>query len=104
MSKYKWLIASALALFLAGCVVAPAEPYYGEPVVVSPPPPRVEVIGVAPAPGYVWIGGYWGWTSGRHQWVPGYWAPPRPGYRWAPHRWERRGPNWHERRGRWERH
>src|SRR4029077_6672436 len=52
---------------LAGCVVAPARPYYGSEVVaVAPPPPREEFIGVAPAPGYIWIGGYWGWTGGRH--------------------------------------
>ena len=31
------------------------------PVMVAPPPPQAEVIGVAPAPGYVWFGGYWGW-------------------------------------------
>lgn len=98
---------SALAsLLLAGCVVVPAsQPYYvGEPVLVAPPAPRVEVIGVAPVAGYIWIGGYWSWTSGRHQWAPGYWTAPRPGHRWVPHRWEREGSRWREHGGRWERH
>src|ERR1017187_5927515 len=47
---------AALALAsvtLAGCVVAPAPRYYGDAtVMVAPPPPQVEIVGVAPAPGY----------------------------------------------------
>ena len=50
--------ARAVALILAttalgACVVAPARPYpYGGAyVTVEPPPPQVEVVGVAPAPG-----------------------------------------------------
>ena len=55
------------ALALGGCVVAePQGPYYASEVVtLAPPPPREEIIGVAPAVGYVWIGGYWGWTGGQ---------------------------------------
>jgi hypothetical protein len=100
----------AAALALSACVVAPVGPYprggyaYGEAVVVAPPPLQVEAVGVAPYPGYVWIGGNWTWSGGRHVWVPGRWSAPRPGYYWEPHRWERRdGRGWYERPGRWER-
>ena len=96
------------SLLLGGCIVAPAPapyPYYvGEPVPAAPPPPRQEVIGVAPVQGYIWIGGYWGWVGGRHTWVPGRWEAPRPGYRWVPHRWVHEGQGWREHEGHWERH
>ena len=55
---------------LTACVVVPDQRHYVDGVVmVPPPPPRVEVIGVAPAYGYIWQGGYWAWVGGRHQWV-----------------------------------
>jgi len=97
------------ALALGGCVVAPLAPYgggvaYNETVVpVAPPPARVEYYGVAPLPGQIWIGGYWGWNGGRHVWAPGYWQTPRPGYRWTPHRWEQAPGGWRERPGYWGR-
>lgn len=92
---------------LTGCVVAPAYParpvYADEGVPVAPPPPQYEVIGVAPYPGWFWIGGFWTWRAGRHAWVDGHWQAPRPGYRWQPHRWEpiSRGRGWREVPGRW---
>ncbi len=93
-----------LSLALVGCVVVPAEPYYaGGPVMATPPPPRAEVVGVAPYPGYVWIGGYWNWSGNRHVWVGGHWEAPRPGYRWVPHRWEHDRDGWRLHGGRWER-
>lgn len=92
---------------LAGCVVAPA-PYYapyaqpGYVVVPAPPPaPHVEVVGVAPAPGFVWISGFWSWGGVRYVWHPGRWEHPRPGYVWTAPRWERRGGGWRERPGHW---
>ena len=90
---------------LAGCVVAPAQPvgYYGDVVQVAPPPPRVEVIGVAPGPGYVWLNGYWGWSGGRHTWVGGRWDQGRPGQYWAPHAWGREGGGWRMNGGGWRR-
>jgi len=99
------LAAVMSSTMLTGCVVATAQPAYThyEPV-MAPPPHRVEVIGVAPYPGHVWIGGYWGWGGRGHHWVPGRWEAPRHGYRWEPHRWERHDRGWRERPGRWERH
>ncbi|MEO8249733.1 MAG: hypothetical protein ABI589_10210 [Burkholderiales bacterium] len=83
------------AAVLSACVVAPAPrrgAYPVQEVVVEsnlpPPAPYTEVIPAPPYTGAVWVGGYWGWSGGRHQWVPGRWAQPRPGYAWRPHRWE----------------
>jgi hypothetical protein len=112
-SAMRWsarLAAAALAsIALGACVVAPAPGYYGgegyEPgpyVTVEPPAPRAEVIGVAPYPGYFWIGGYWGWVGGRHEWVPGRWEAPRAGYRYVPHAWVREGGGWRMHPGHWE--
>ncbi len=90
---------------LSGCIVAPAPGYYyrGPVVAVAPPPPQVEVVGVAPSPGYVWIGGYWNWVGGRHVWVPGYWGAGRPGYHWVPHGWVHAGGGWRMAPGHWAR-
>ncbi len=98
------LVACAVALVsLAGCIVVPARGgrYMTDVVTVAPPAPRFEVVGVAPFPGYVRIGGYWGWGGGRHEWVPGRWEAPRPGYTWEPHAWEREGGGWRLRGGYW---
>jgi hypothetical protein len=91
MNTHRWLkpgAAAVLALALCiGASIEPAQAAWRGVVVVAPPAPVVETIGVAPAPGYVWLGGYWDWVGGRHVWVPGRWAPPRPGYHWVPHGW-----------------
>jgi hypothetical protein len=94
-----------LSLALSACVVVPARGgyYVGNAVAIEPPPPRVEVYGVAPAPGYVWLGGYWNWVGGRHEWVGGHWEAPRAGYRWEPNRWVHARDGWHLSRGRWVR-
>jgi WXXGXW repeat (2 copies) len=97
-------LAAVLAVALSGCVVVPDQGHYvGGVVLVAPPAPRVEVVGVAPNPGYVWIGGYWNWVGGRHVWVPGRWDRGRPGYHWEAHTWVREGDGWRMRPGRWVR-
>jgi WXXGXW repeat (2 copies) len=107
--KTSWVPRAALAglllgtLCLGGCVVTPPRVYVGAAITVAPPAPRVEVIGVAPAPGYVWIGGYWNWVGERHVWVPGRWRPGRPGYYWVPHRWVAAGGGWRLEPGHWAR-
>jgi hypothetical protein len=89
---------------LAGCVIAPDQDHYADGVVmVAPPPPRIEAIGTAPVPGYVWIDGYWSWVGSRHEWVPGRWSPGRPGHHWVAHTWVRAGDGWRMRPGHWER-
>jgi len=100
------LVCSAIGI-LNGCVVMPPEHrgyYTSDAITVAPPPVREEIIGVAPAPDYIWIGGYWGWNGNRHEWVQGHWSAPRSGYRWVPHRWEQEGSRWHLHEGHWEQH
>ena len=96
------MTAAVLAVALVGACVVEPVPYGGVYAAVPPPPPQVEVVGVAPAPGYFWIGGYWGWAGGRHEWVPGRWEAPRPGYRYVPHAWVQEGDGWRMHGGRWE--
>lgn len=112
-----------LTAALGGCVVVPAhrgyrgyggyggdrsEPVYpGGPdgyVTVAPPQAQYEAIGVAPYPGWFWIGGNWTWRASRHVWVGGRWEAPRRGLRWQPHRWEpiSQGRGWRERHGGWQ--
>ena len=105
----KSLIAAAIfgvviTMALPACVVVPDQGHYaGGVVMVAPPAPRVEVVGVAPYPGYVWIGGYWNWVGGRHEWVAGRWVAGRPGYHWVGHTWVRAGDGWRMHPGHWER-
>jgi len=94
------------ALSLSGCVVVPARGGYAYEgvVAVEPPPVQEEYIGVAPVPGYVWLGGFWNWSGGRYVWTQGHWEAPRPGYRWVPHSWSREHDGWHAHPGHWEEH
>jgi hypothetical protein len=69
---------------------------------IAPPAAIVETRGVAPGPGYFWIGGYHRWDGNAYVWVPGHWdRPPRPGVRWVAHRWVRRGGGWVFVEGHW---
>ena len=56
----------------APVVVAPA------PVCVQPPMPApiVETLPVCPTPGYVWVGGNWGWCDNHWVWTRGHWGAP----------------------------
>jgi hypothetical protein len=96
--------AVVVAVALGGCVVTatPYGYYAGPAIAVAPPPPQVDaVVGVAPGPGFFWIGGYWDWVGGRHVWVGGHWQAPRAGYRWEPHAWVHGADGWHAHPGHW---
>jgi hypothetical protein len=87
---------------VAGLACAPYPPP-GRVYVVAPPPrERVEVVTVAPGPGYVWAGGHWRWAGqsyvwapgrwilpdrGRSYWVAGHWAQDRRGWYWVDGHW-----------------
>ena len=110
MPNARVLAVALSSLALSACVVAPyprhAAYYETGPVVVTdvaPPAPYVEPVPVVPFAGAIWIGGYWGWSGGRHVWVPGRWEHPRAGYVWTPHRWENRGGRWYFHEGAWAR-
>lgn len=72
-------------------------------VLVAPPPSPTEAPGEPPAPGEVWVSGYWNWVSDRHVWIAGHWAAGRPGYHWVADHWVRQGDGWRLQRGRWMR-
>ncbi len=91
---------------LSSCIV---EPYPTHEVMIegsgrrdeiyvqeaSPPPREEVVVGVAPSPSYIWVGGYWDWHRSNWYWVSGRWvARPRPQAVWVPGRWDRH-PNGH---------
>ncbi|HYB70069.1 MAG TPA: YXWGXW repeat-containing protein [Candidatus Bathyarchaeia archaeon] len=104
MARKSWrrtLSTAAVALGLAGCVVA-------QPVVVRTPPPpppaRVEVVPVAPGPGFVWVPGHWAWRRDHYVWAPGHWAvPTQPGYVWVPGGWVAQGGGYVWVEGHWRR-
>lgn len=88
------ILLASLCLFfpLTSCV-----PVVGGALVVTtePPPARVEVIGVAPGPGYIWIEGHWAWQSSDFVWVTGRWERrPHDGARWNAGRWRKHSNGW----------
>lgn len=59
MKKVLTLLAVLTTLGLSGCVVAPAGPYYSEPVaVIRVPPPSYNWGYYPPHPGYGWGRGW----------------------------------------------
>lgn len=57
-------------------------------VTVAPPPLPVYAQPAIPAPGYIWVPGYWAWRVGGYYWVPGAWVfPPAIGLLWTPGYW-----------------
>jgi len=71
-------------------------------VATAPPPPQVEVQGVAPSPRHVWTPGFWQWNGVRHVWSPGHWQePPQVGMSWEPAHWDNRNGHYFFVDGRW---
>ena len=64
----------------------PAEPV-AQQTSQTPPVALVETRPSPPSPTYIWVGGYWWWSTGGWLWVPGYWCPPVVGYTYLPGRW-----------------
>ena len=71
-SRYFVKTACAITL-LFGCGVGIA---LAQPAVIiergAMPAPRVEVIPVAPGPGYNWVPGHWAWRGLRWEWIAGH--------------------------------
>ena len=96
------IMVSALSLVagVTGCFRHHRAPA-ATPVVVPQPvdvyvteaPPRLpqETLPPAPAPGYVWVPGYWAWL-GNWVWVRGAWViPPHPHASYVAGHWDHRG-------------
>lgn len=100
MLKFKTgMILTALlgAAAMSGCA-ARAHYVRGGP----PPPPMVGVVGYAPAPGYVWIEGFYNLRGPRWVWAPGRWVrPPHRHAVWVQPRVERHGNRYRYYRGYW---
>ncbi len=79
-------LVAALAL-AALPVVSQAGLFVGVSVNIAPPVLPVYVQPPCPAPGYIWIPGYWAWDEGYY-WVPGTWVlAPAVGLLWTPGYW-----------------
>jgi hypothetical protein len=78
------------AFLLTGLSPARAQLAVDITVGVEPPPLPVYDQPVIPAPGYLWVPGYWAWSEdiGGYYWVPGTWIlPPQPDLLWTPAYW-----------------
>ena len=97
MKSKKRLLALAVLVAALGLTAA-ARVDLGVAVGTPPPPPPPAVVagpvGVPPAPGYVWVPGYWDWVGGRWVWVDGRWILPPHGHAvwvdpWIEFRWHK---------------
>jgi WXXGXW repeat (2 copies) len=63
--------ACTIALVVGGIGLASAQTVIIERGAVMPAP-RVEVIPVAPGPGFNWVPGHWAWRGVHWEWIPGH--------------------------------
>ena len=82
--------AALVSVFLAGA--AQAQPY-PPPTYPPVPPPRVEVVPVAPGPRYMWEPGHWHWIRGQYAWIVGHYVVRGPG-EYIPGHWAVRAGAW----------
>ncbi|MGH9442279.1 MAG: YXWGXW repeat-containing protein [Thermoanaerobaculia bacterium] len=95
------LLAALVATFpfLVACPPPPRGVVYAR---FAPPPAEVDVIGVAPGPEHVWIGGHHEWRANAYVWVPGHWAArPHRRARWVAGRWRHNRRGWYWVEGHW---
>src|SRR5215472_2264731 len=79
-------LTAALTL-VAVPVVSQAGLFVGVSVNIAPPVLPVYVQPPCPAPGYIWVPGYWAWDD-DYYWVPGTWVlAPAVGLLWTPGYW-----------------
>src|SRR6516162_5776090 len=72
---------------LALPLVTQAALFVGVSVNLAPPALPVYVQPPCPAPGYIWMPGYWAWDDGYY-WVPGTWVlAPAVGLLWTAGYW-----------------
>jgi len=89
MHRLRFLFVLLLALG-AGLPLWPAVAQMGASVSAPIPPPPLPIYEQPPipAPGYIWVPGYWAFGPEGYYWVPGTWVqPPAPGLLWTPAYW-----------------
>ena len=75
-------------VFLACTSSSMAGVSVGVSIRVGPPALPVYEQPECPAPGYLWIPGYWAYGPEGYYWVPGIWTlAPEPGLLWTPGYW-----------------
>lgn len=108
------LTALAALMALMSCAVEFREPVhdvdgrvYSEDLYAyeAPPAPQAEVVvGVAPSPEHIWVGGYWTRYHDSWHWVRGRWAPrPHAGAVWIDGHWDKHPRGYVYVQGRWRR-
>lgn len=105
-ARWKWLRGALAAGAIGGAaaLAAGCGPPMGEVVIdAAPPPEQVEVVGVAPYPGAIWIRGHWLWNGAAHVWMRGHWERGRVGMAWEHGHWVRWGARWRFIPGHWRR-
>ncbi|MGG6462876.1 YXWGXW repeat-containing protein [Solilutibacter silvestris] len=81
---------AGLALAAGLAMSHPAKAMVSISVRFAPPPLMIYEQPMIPAPGYIWVPGYWAWADdiGDYYWVPGQWVlPPFAGALWTPGYW-----------------
>jgi hypothetical protein len=102
----------SLSLFTVGCAAVSADTSKtsaaSQSLVVEvsqpPPDPKTEVKTPCPAPGHIWVAGYWDYIDGHHVWRDGRWVQGKVGYEYVRARydfdgktWQFHVPHWHKR-------
>jgi len=88
MGYRKHGLAAAAATLLLASGATWAQISVGVSIRIAPPALPVYVQPAIPAPGYLWVPGYWAWSDDGYYWVPGTWVlPPQEGLLWTPGYW-----------------
>ena len=97
-----WVL-GLLAALVAAAIGCGGYLASGDVVYVSyaPPPERVEVIGPAPGPSYLWMDGYWRWGGSSYDWTPGRWVVVEHDRHWHHGRWHHNRSGWFYEEGHW---
>ena len=78
----------ALSASMLPASSASAQVSVGISVNFAPPPLPYYQQPILPAPGYIWVPGYWAYGAYGYYWVPGAWVlPPAVGLLWTPGYW-----------------
>src|ERR1039457_1834946 len=77
-----------LLAFLILAIPVASFAQFGIAITIAPPALPVYVQPMAPAEGYLWTPGYWGYGDEGYFWVPGTWVmAPEVGFLWTPGYW-----------------